>query len=152
LAFAEPQPAIAVASSLQRQNYTNIFIFASILTARKYLYKLNSTYEYLYQLFCAFLCYFFADFSYLCTIVRNHQIKHSYGTIIKIIRTHGARTALFPLHPAALSLAEIEVTSRRRSRSPASNIAQAPHIPPVGSKQNLPISRTPLKRPILGAF
>ena len=89
---------------------------------------------------------------YLCNVVRDHQIKPSYGTISKIIRTHGARTALFPLHPAALSLAEVEVTSRRRSRSPASNIAEAPFIPPVGSKQNLPMPRTPLKCPVLGAF
>ena len=58
----------------------------------------------------------------------------------------------FPLHPAALSLAEVEVTSRRRSRSPASNNAEAPLIPPVGSKYYLPTPRTPLKCPVLGAF
>ena len=134
------------------QNYINMFIFARIVIVRKYLYKLNSTYEYLHQLFCAFLCRFLVKNQYLCNIVRNHQIKHSYGTISKIIRTHGARTALLSLHPAALSLAEVKVTPRRRSRSPASNNAEAPLIPPVGSKHYLPTTRTPLKCPVLGAF
>lgn len=134
------------------QNYINMFIFARIVIVRKYLYKLNSTYEYLHQLFCAFLCRFLVKNQYLCNIVRNHQIKHSYGTISKIIRTHGARTALLSLHPAALSLAEVKVTSRRRSCSSALNNVETPLVPPVGSKHYLPTSRTPLKCPILGAF
>ena len=99
-----------------------------------------------------FLCWFLAKNQYLCNVVRNHQIKHSYGKISKNIRAHGAGTALLSLHPAALSLAEVKVTPRRRSRSPASNNAEAPFIPPVGSKHYLPTPRTPLKCPVLGAF
>ena len=89
---------------------------------------------------------------YLCNVVRNHQIKHSYATINQIFWSDGARTALFPLYPAALSLAEVQITTRGDTRSPAPHNAASALISPRRSKHYLPTTRTPLKCPFLGAF
>ena len=89
---------------------------------------------------------------YLCNVVRNHQIKHSYATINQILWSDGARTALFPLYPAALSLAEVQITTRGDTRSPAPHNAASALIPPRRSKHYLPTTRTPLKCPFLGAL
>ena len=89
---------------------------------------------------------------YLCKVVRNHQIKHSYATINQILWSDGARTALFPLYPAALSLAEVQITTRGDTRSPAPYNAASALIPPRRSKHYLPTTRTPLKCPFLGAL
>ena len=89
---------------------------------------------------------------YLCKVVRNHQIKHSYATINQILWPDGARTALFPLYPAALSLAEVQITTRGDTRPPAPHNAASALIPPRRSKHYLPTTRTSLKCPFLGAF
>ena len=85
-------------------------------------------------------------------VVRNHQIKHSYATINQIFWSDGARTALFSLYPAALSLAEVQITTRGDTRSPAPHNAASALILPRRSKHYLPTTRTPLKCPFLGAF
>ena len=58
-----------------------------------------------------------------------------------IIRPCGARTEVFPFHPAAVSLVEIEVTSGRRSCLGAPRTAEAPHVSAGRSKYYLPTIR-----------
>ena len=89
---------------------------------------------------------------YLCNVVRNHQIKLSHGTITQNHRPYGARTALFPLHPAAFSLAEVQITTRGDPSPQAPHNAASTLVPPCGSKHYLPTTRKALKRPFLGAF
>ena len=74
------------------------------------------------------------------------------GVALRDELDHGARTALFPLYPAALSLAEVQITTRGDTRSPAPHNAASALIPPRRSKHYLPTTRTPLKCPFLGAF
>ena len=58
-----------------------------------------------------------------------------------IIRSFGARAEVFPLHPGAVSLAQTEVTSGRRSCLGAPRTAEAPDIPAGRSQYYLPTIR-----------
>ena len=90
----------------------------------------------------------FASYKYTKRSELDHTLLYSnYGTFTKNNRPYGARSALFSLHPAALSLAKIEVTSRRRSVPEASNITETPFISPVRSKHYLPTARASVKCP-----
>ena len=74
------------------------------------------------------------------------------GVALRDELDHGARTALFPLYPAALSLAEVQITTRGDTRSPAPHNAASALVPPCGSKHYLPILRASVRCPILGLF
>ena len=52
------------------------------------------------------------DFMYLCTIIRK---TNDNGKASIINGPHGTRTELLPLHPATLSLAQVQVPVARRS-------------------------------------
>ena len=56
------------------------------------------------------------------------------------------------LHPAALSLAEIQITTRGDPSPQAPHNAASALVPPRGSKHYLPTTRKALKRPFLRAF
>ena len=77
----------------------------------------------------------------------NTLLYSNYGTFTKNNRPYGARTALFPLHPAALGLAEVEVSSRRRSVAEASYITETSVFSAVGSKYYLPKAWLSVKCP-----
>ena len=67
---------------------------------------------------------------------------HLYATkFYYIIRPCGARTEVFSLHPAAVSVVETEVTSGRRSCLGAPRTAEAPHVPTCRSQHYLPTIR-----------
>ena len=69
------------------------------------------------------------------------RTSYNYVSKHKIFRSHRARSVLFPQHPAHVCLAEIEVSRTGRPRFSAPRAPSPPHLPTIGSQQNLPITR-----------
>ena len=69
------------------------------------------------------------------------RTSYIYVTKHKIFRSHRARSVLFPQHSAHVCLAEIEVSFTGRPRFGAPRTPSPPHLPTIGSQQNLPITR-----------
>ena len=76
-----------------------------------------------------------------CTFVQPKNIYIYATRFYYIIRSCGACAEVFPLHPAAVSLAEVEIAPRRRSGFASSDQTPASHVSASRSKQNLPSTR-----------
>ena len=79
-----------------------------------------------------------------CTFVQPKNIYIYATKFYYIIRSCGACAEVLPLHPAAVSLVEVEVTDGRRSRFGTFVETEAPHLPPLWSRQYLRLSRPSL--------
>ena len=73
----------------------------------------------------------FASYKYTKRSELDYTLLYSnYGTFTKNNRSYGARSALFPLHPAALSLAEVQITTRGNPSPQAPHNAASTLVPP----------------------
>ena len=79
-----------------------------------------------------------------CTFVQPKNIYIYATKFYYIIRSCRACAEVLPLHPAAVSLVEVEVTYGRRSLLSASHTAEAPHVPPLWGRQDLRLPRPSL--------
>ena len=69
--------------------------------------------------------------------------------------SYGAGSKVFPIHPATICLAQIQITIDWRSLSDTPRVSKTAHFPPKWSKLYLPTPRTAIKRlfrPFSGAF
>ena len=79
-----------------------------------------------------------------CTFVQPKNIYIYATSFYYIIRSCGASAEVLPLHPAAVSLDQIEISFGRRSLFGASHKTEAPHVSPLWSRQYLRLSRPSL--------
>ena len=79
-----------------------------------------------------------------CIFVQPKNIYIYATRFYYIIRSCGASAEVLPIHPAAVSLVEVEVTFGRRSWFGTFVETEAPHLPPLWSRQYLRLSRPSL--------
>ena len=79
-----------------------------------------------------------------CTFVQPKNIYVYATRFYYIIRSCRASAEVFPLHPAAVSVDQIEISFGRRSLLSASHTAEAPHFPPLWGRQDLRLPRPSL--------
>ena len=82
-----------------------------------------------------------------CVSLYRRRTYNPYVRKHKIIWPHGARPALFPQHPADVSLAETEVAVAGRPSLSAPRPAAPPYVPPGRNKHYLPTIRAAMSCP-----
>ena len=130
-------------------NFETMQVFESTESCSFKLFLIISNYTKLFAHFFGHFRYFL----YLCTIKHvslnpNHHAK----TECSIHGSRRTRTALFPLHPATVRLAETEVPAPRRTGSATPCDTPPTHVSSSRSKHYLPTPRAALSCPFSDLF